>query len=80
MLGRVPDPKRGHVLHLAVVQATKHNVPGESRITTWTVLNFVPSGLGPEAYAVMDKEHHGQPIRNFKLLDQGNVMRGVAAA
>jgi len=77
VLGRVPDPKRGLVLHLAVVQATKHNVPGESRITTWAVLNFVPNGLGPEAYAVMDDTHSGQPILNFKLNDEGNVMRGI---
>jgi hypothetical protein len=80
VLGRVPDPKRGHALHLAVVQATKHNVPGEPRATFWAVLNFVPDGLGPEAYAVMGATHSGQPIVNFKLKDQGNVMSGIVPA
>ena len=81
VLGRVPDPKRGHVLHLAVVQATRHNVPGgDGPSTTWAVLNFVPNGLGPEAYAVMDDTHSGQPILNFKLNDEGNVMRGIVPA
>lgn len=80
VLGRVPDPARGNVPHLAVVQATQHNVPGESRLTTWALLHFVPNGLGPEANAVMDTKHHGQPILNFKLKVQGQVGRGIVPA
>lgn len=77
VLGRVPDPKRGHAVHLAVVQATKHHEPGETPFTTWALLSFVPDGLGPEAYAVMGATHSGQQILTFKLMDPGNTMRGI---
>jgi len=80
VLGRVPDPARGNVAHLAVVQATRHNVPGEPPLTTWAVLHFVPDGLGPEANAVMDSRHPGQPIVNFKLKVAGQVQRGIVPA
>lgn len=80
LLGRVPDPARGNVPHLAVVQATQHNVPGESKLTTWALLHFIPNGLGPEANAVMDERHHGQPIRTFKLKVAGQVGRGIVPA
>jgi hypothetical protein len=77
VLGRVPDPARSNVPHLAVVQATKHNLPDAPRLTTWAVLRFVPNGLGPEANAVMDDKHPGQPILNFKLKVAGHVERGI---
>lgn len=77
VLGRVPDPARGNAVHLAVVQATKHNIPGQSKLTTWAFLHFIPNGLGPEANAVMDSRHHGQPILNFKLKEAGQLSRGL---
>lgn len=80
VLGRVPDPKRGNVLHLAVVQATKHNVTGEPPLTTWALRNFVPDGLGPEANAVMANRHAGQPILDYKLKVAGQPQRGIVPA
>jgi len=77
VLGRVPDPERNNVPHLAVVQATKHNVPGDPPLTTWAMLQFIPAGLGPEAKAVMDSKHHGQPILDFKLKNKDDVGAGI---
>ncbi|MEO7736007.1 MAG: hypothetical protein ABIY55_33935 [Kofleriaceae bacterium] len=78
VLGRVPDPARGNVPHLAVVQATKQNIPGEPLLTTWALLHFVPAGLGPEANAVMGDKHPGESIPNFKLKVAGHMERGLA--
>ena len=80
ILGRVPDPKRGYAVHLAVVQATKHHEPTDSPFTAWHVLNFVPDGVGPEAYAVMGALHGGQKIQTFTLINPSNLTLGIKPA
>jgi hypothetical protein len=80
VLGRVPDPNHNNVPRLAIVQATKHDEPGESKLTTWSWLSFVDDSLDPEAYAAMGTTHPGQQILDFKLLRKGNVRLGLAPA
>jgi|GEM_PF-5068951 len=76
-LGRVPDPHRNNVPHLAVVQATTHHITGDSPLTTWALRNFIAPGLGPEANAVMAQTHPGEKIRDFKLKTAGRPADGL---
>jgi len=77
-LGRVPDPKRGHKLHLAIVQALYLYEPGiEEPRKQYSFHRFIAPGLGPEARATMKATHKGEPICVYALRDKDSIYAGL---